>query len=71
MSSPNSAIKLYLSKVDSIKNSAEFVSFISNLLNDSDVYVFGEFVENDKIKSVCQTKPASIILSCPNLMEIL
>jgi len=50
----NSALKPYLLKVGSLKNSAEFVAFISSLLNDPEVYVFGEIVENDKIKSLSQ-----------------
>jgi hypothetical protein len=46
------SLKAYTSKLDSLSSGDQLTQLITNLLNDPEVYVFGEVVEHGKVKSV-------------------
>lgn len=53
MTSQSFAIQSYVTKMEKVTTGAQLVEFITSMLNDPHLYVFGEVVENDKIKQVC------------------
>lgn len=52
MTSQSFAIQSYVTKMDKVTTGAQLIEFITSMLNDPHLYVFGEIVENDKIKQV-------------------
>jgi hypothetical protein len=46
------SLNKYVSKVDGLSSGAQLTQLITALLNDPEVYVFGEIVESEKVKSV-------------------
>ena len=54
MTSQSFAIQSYVTKMEKVTTGAQLVEFITSMLNDPHLYVFGEVVENDKIKQEYQ-----------------
>lgn len=50
------SLNKYISKVDGLSSGAQLTQFITSILNDPEVYVFGEIVESEKVKSVCSER---------------
>jgi len=48
----SNSLRPYVSKIGSLSAGPQFTQFITSLLNDPEVYVFGEVVENDNVKSL-------------------
>lgn len=55
MTSQSFAIQSYVTKMEKVTTGAQLVEFITSMLNDPHLYVFGEVVENDKIKQLANT----------------
>jgi COP9 signalosome complex subunit 7 len=55
MTSQSFAIKSYVTKMEKVTSGPQLIEFITSMLNDPHLYVFGEVVENDKIKQLAQT----------------
>jgi COP9 signalosome complex subunit 7 len=55
MTSQSFAIKSYVSKMEKVTTGAQLIEFITSMLNDPHLYVFGEVVENEKIKQLSNT----------------
>jgi len=55
MTSQANAIKSYVAKMEKVTSGALLIEFITSMLNDPHLYVFGEVVENEKIKQLSNT----------------
>jgi len=55
MTSQSFAIKSHVAKLEKVTSGALLIEFITSMLNDPHLYVFGEVVENEKIKQLANT----------------
>jgi len=55
MTSQSNAIKSYVAKMEKVTSGSLLIEFITSMLNDPHLYVFGEVVENEKIKQLSTT----------------